>query len=238
MTLETVRRAARITVAAIVLAVAASAPAEAAGEVVLGAPGLYGEHGLGWGTERPSEIFNGGVPSGYVQEVGWENWGGRIARGSGLVPTYRPGGGYYAKRVPIRLRASRIRTCPGESGRAYTRMIVRHRTKPGGPWSDWFPWTLDLCDRDAKPKRCGSVGFTPNSDDGAFGITAFDTRCRTAKRVARASEQIGIEPGDPANYRFRFRRFVCNGYSFDSDAFPTIDWTCSRKTAVVTFDRS
>lgn len=216
----------------------ATAQAAAQEPVVLGTPGLYGEYGLGWGTERPVDVYNGGVPSGWVKQVEWKNWGGRVARGRGRVATYRPEGGYYAKLVPIKLRASRMRTCPGESGQAYTRMIARAKTRPGGPWGDWFPWTLDLCDFDAKPKQCGFVAFAPNSDYGAFGITAFDTRCRVAKRVARRSKKVAIESGDPAEYRFRFRGFVCNGYSFDSDELPAISWTCSRKTAVVTFDRS
>ena len=220
--------------AALLLALPAGA---AAAEPVLGAPGLYGEYGLGWGTERPAEIFNGGVPSGYIRGVEWKRWGRAVARGKGRVPTYKPEGGYYRKTVPIQLRASRLGHCEGHDGRAYTRMIARHRVKPGGRWSDWFPWTLDLCDLETEPRRCGKVAFGRNSDYGAFKITAFDTRCRTAKRVARASKRIAIRSGDPARYRFRTRGFVCNGYSFDSDPLPSISWTCSRKTAVVTFNR-
>lgn len=163
--------------------------------------------------------------------------GRAVARGKGRVATYRPEGGYYDEKVPIRIRASRIRSCEGSDEPAYTRMIVSHRVRPGGRWSDWFPWTLDLCSRETEPRECGNVGFAPNTDYGAFGITAFDTRCRSAKRVARASRRIKLKPGSPANYRFRTRGFVCNGYSFDSDNLPSIHWTCSRKTAVVTFDR-
>lgn len=40
--------------------------------------------GLGFGQVRPSEIFNGGDPTGRIQMVTWSSWGGSEARGLGM----------------------------------------------------------------------------------------------------------------------------------------------------------
>ena len=38
----------------------------------------------------------------------------------------------------------------------------------------------------AAARSCGSIAFTPNSDEGAGDIRARGVRCRVARRVARA----------------------------------------------------
>ena len=226
---------ARAAAAAVVLFLALAAPASAAGPV-LGARGLF-PNGTGWGTVRPVTLFNGGVPSGLIDDIRWTGWGRDVARGRGRKPTYRPGGGYYRRRVAVQLKATRLATCPGaEAVPAYTRLLVRSRVKPGGRYGDWFPGTLDLCDWRARPHRCGRVVFSPNSEYMASRITAWDTSCARARRVARASRRVRVKPRD-ASYRARFAGFVCNGYSLGS-RLPTISWSCSRGTAVVTFERS
>lgn len=40
-------------------------------------------HGAGFGQVRPSEIFNGGDPTGLVTHIIWESWGGTDAVGTG-----------------------------------------------------------------------------------------------------------------------------------------------------------
>lgn len=224
--------------ALVVLAVAAEAPAsERAPEPVLGVAGLY-EYGEGWGSPRPSTIFNGGAPSGLARDLTWRDWGDRVARGAGRIATYKPGGGYYSELVPIQLKALRLGDCPQAPGQpAYTRMLARARTRPGGPYRDWFPWALDLCDPIAKPDECGSIALAPRTNFGASDITAFDTSCRTARSVARASRRVHIRRHD-ARYRLRTRRFVCSGFSSSGDAPRSISWTCARGTAVVTFTRT
>jgi len=213
------------------------AAALAAQSPVLGIKGLM-LHGHGWGQSRPREIYNGGVPSGIAQDIRWRRWGSATARGVGLHPTYRPEGGYFRSLGVIQLKASKLGTCPDAPGkRAYTRLVTRSQIRPRGPFGDWYPWTLDVCDANAEPQNCNSVAFAPNSDFGAFEITAWDTSCATAEDVAGASRSVSIRPGS-ARYRMRTRDFVCRGYSFDGEGLPTITWNCSRNTAVVSFTRS
>jgi hypothetical protein len=213
---------------------ALASPAPAAGPPVLGKKGLM-PYGTGWGTAHPREIFNGGAPSGSVGRIRWRHWGAATATGSGRAPTYKPGGGYYAKRVRVQLRATRLGRCPGGHRRAYTRLIVREQTKPGGPFGDWFAWTLDLCDFDAEPAPCPAVSFAPERSDGAADLGAWDTDCPTAQAVAGASKAIAFDPGPhadgTASYRMTTQGFVCSGYSLDDE--PKITWGCLRGTAVV-----
>jgi hypothetical protein len=212
----------------------AASTAAAAHPPVLGKKGLM-PYGTGWGSAHPREIFNGGAPSGSVSRIRWRHWGAATATGSGRAPTYKPGGGYYAKRVRVQLRATRLGRCPGGHRRAYTRLIVREQTKPGGPFGDWFAWTLDLCDFDAEPAPCPAVSFAPERSDGAADLGAWDTDCQTAQAVAGASKAIAFDPGPhadgTASYRMTSQGFTCSGYSLDDE--PKITWGCLRGTAVV-----
>lgn len=110
---------------------------------VLGQKGHMGPYGKGWGKVRPKRIFNGGVPSGLIQRIRWTGWGGRTAKGTGRGHQYRPDGGYYAKRVAVRLRATRLDRCHRRGPRAYTRLKVRMQKWPGGPFGEWFLWAGD-----------------------------------------------------------------------------------------------
>jgi hypothetical protein len=218
----------------LVACLAMASAARAADPPVLGKKGLM-PYGTGWGTAHPREIFNGGAPSGSVSRIRWRHWGAATATGSGRAPTYKPGGGYYAKRVRVQLRATRIGRCPGGHRRAYTRLIVREQTKPGGQFGDWFAWTLDLCDFDAEPAPCPAVSFAPERSDGAVDLGAWDTDCQTAQAVAAASKPIAFDPGPhadgTASYRLKSQDFICSGSSLDDEA--TITWSCLRGTAVV-----
>ncbi len=209
-------------------------------EPVLGVPGLYGEFGEGWGTAHPERIFNGGSPSGLASGVAWQAWGSPSALGTGQIALYRPEGGYYDAPGAIELRASALGSCANAPAQpAYTRLMARIPQRPGGKLGDWFPWTLDLCDPEARATACRSVTFIKNSGSGAFEATAWDTGCATARKVAKASRRVPIRFGgkDLHKYRFRAFGFACNGYSFDSDELPSISWTCTRNTKVVTFTR-
>lgn len=226
------RRAASLIVIMAACAVLPAASAQAAAPV-LGKSGLF-PTGRGWGTAHPRTIFNGGSPGGLAEQIRWTRWGRATARGQGLVAAYRPQGGYYAQRVPIQFRASRLGRCPGSTKRAYTRLISRSHDRPGGSYGDWSPWTLDLCDAGATPRRCGLVAFTPNSDDGAFSITAWDTSCTTAQAVATASRDRPVRQRPPA---FTARGFRCSGF-YSGESLPSVLWRCTRNTAVVSFTRS
>ena len=227
-------RALTVSLLAVAACLCLVSPAAAAATPVLGKKGLM-PYGKGWGTAHPRTIFNGGAPSGSVSNIRWRHWGAATATGSGRAPQYRPSGGYYAKRVRVQLRATRLGRCPGGHRRAYTRLIVREQTRPGGPFGDWFAWTLDLCKFDAEPAPCPAVSFAPERSDGAADLGAWDTDCQTAQAVALASKAIAFDPGPHAGgfaqYRMQSQGFVCSGSSLDDR--PSIAWSCLRGTAVV-----
>ena len=109
-------------------------------DVVLGAE-EYAPNGAGFGTAEPQRIFNGGVPSGLVKKIKWNNWGGPTASGKGRGFQYKPDGGYYRRTVKVKLRARRIGQCPGHSERAYLELRAQVQNKPGGHFGDWFSWS-------------------------------------------------------------------------------------------------
>ena len=94
----------------------------------------------GWGTPHPSEIFNGGDPSGLVTHIHWSGWGGASASGHGLNAIFRPNGGYYDKLVTIDLRAYDKGRCTSHGPLAYRRLSVREPSRPGGPVGPWQAW--------------------------------------------------------------------------------------------------
>jgi hypothetical protein len=50
---------------------------------VLGQPAGAFSHGTGWGKVKPTEVFNGGDPTGLVTHISWSSWGGSSATGTG-----------------------------------------------------------------------------------------------------------------------------------------------------------
>ena len=66
--------------AAAAKAAAARAPAPTLGQMA----GIFGISGHGFGLVKPSEVFNGGDPTGLVTKVVWDSWGGPKAVGHGL----------------------------------------------------------------------------------------------------------------------------------------------------------
>ena len=100
----------------------------------------FAPHGVGWGTARPPTLFNGGDPSGKVWKIRWSSWGGKVVTGRGLNWVLRPTGGYYAKPVPIDLRAYRLGRCSPGQPLAYLHLDVREPSRPGGTVGRWFAW--------------------------------------------------------------------------------------------------
>ena len=94
----------------------------------------------GFGTARPSAIFNGGDPSGLVTHIHWTSWGQSVATGRGLNAIFMPEGGYYAQLVTIQLRAYDIGRCTPRGPLAYRRLPVREPSRPGGPVGPWVAW--------------------------------------------------------------------------------------------------
>ena len=97
--------------------------------------------GRGFGTVKPKQIHNGGVPSGWVHNIRWRNWGKPVAYGVGRGHQYKPKGGYYKRHVNVRFRATRLGYCGDSNREAYTLLKVRIQKKPGGSkLTKWFRW--------------------------------------------------------------------------------------------------
>lgn len=105
-----------------------------------------GYYAAGWGEVAPAVVSNGGASaSGTISRIHWSGWGGKVALGHGLNPTFMPHGGYYRKPVVIELRASDIRRCKRGGRLVYTRFSAREQVRPGGPMGKWFAWAADMC---------------------------------------------------------------------------------------------
>jgi hypothetical protein len=80
---------------------------------VLGSRSFAGPNGIGWGTYKPREIFNGGDPSGMIHAISWSTWGKTQTYGFGNAFIFRapPLGGYYPHAVQIELLASDLGRC-------------------------------------------------------------------------------------------------------------------------------
>ncbi|HXW79341.1 MAG TPA: hypothetical protein VEJ84_07565 [Acidimicrobiales bacterium] len=108
---------------------------------VLGSKSFAGPPGVGWGTYKPAEVFNGGDPSGMVKSITWTGWGTAQAVGYGQTYIFKPGGGYYAGSVRAELRASALGHCAPGGPLAYTQLAAREPSQPGGPLGRWFAWS-------------------------------------------------------------------------------------------------
>lgn len=77
--------AARLAAASLATAAIAGCSPGAASTVVpvLGRPAGIFVHGTGWGKVKPTEVFNGGDPTGLVTHISWSSWGGSTAMGTG-----------------------------------------------------------------------------------------------------------------------------------------------------------
>jgi hypothetical protein len=108
---------------------------------VLGSKSFAGPRGVGWGTYRPREIFNGGDPSGMITSITWTGWGNPTATGYGKGWIFKPGGGYYANAVTVELRADTLGHCTAAGPAAYRHLAVAEPSRPGGPLGKWFSWS-------------------------------------------------------------------------------------------------
>lgn len=116
-----------------------AASAGAASSPVLGSKAFAASDGKGFGTAEPSEIFNGGDPSGSVTKIHWTGWGNPSSIGYGLNPIFKPGGGYYGKLARVDLRATELGKCGAKA--AYTLLEIRAPKHPGGKLGKWQLWS-------------------------------------------------------------------------------------------------
>lgn len=165
----------------------------AAARLVLGSHSYAGIYGKGWGHVRPRTIYNGGAPSGLVVKIRWRGWGRAVAHGVGKTSIYRPGGGYYAKRVSIQLRASRRGRCPGGSRRAYRTLRVRVPARPGGRLGPWQYWSgrSSVCGASSSSSRSAADAGRPSTSllAGPAAGTA-----RTNSDVYDSLGRLGLDP--------------------------------------------
>jgi len=68
----------------------ASPPASPSGTPTLGQLAGDFAHGQGFGQVKPSEIFNGGDPTGLVTHIAWSSWGGSQATATGTAEYVGP----------------------------------------------------------------------------------------------------------------------------------------------------
>jgi hypothetical protein len=68
----------------------ASPAASPAGTPTLGQLAGDFAHGQGFGQVKPSEIFNGGDPTGLVTHIAWSSWGGSRATATGTAEYVGP----------------------------------------------------------------------------------------------------------------------------------------------------
>jgi hypothetical protein len=127
------------SLALVLCALGAATASASAANPVLGAKAFAAPYGKGWGTAEPSEIFNGGDPSGSVSKIKWNGWGNPSAIGYGLNPIFKPHGGYYRKPARVELRATDLGKCGRQA--AYTKLEIRAPKKPGGKLGKWMPWS-------------------------------------------------------------------------------------------------
>lgn len=86
----------------------------------------------------------------------------------------------------------------------------------------------------AKPANCGDVGFTPQTDDGAFNIVATGVSCERARRVATMTRNRRY--ADPLSYEAD--GFSCTGTRVPNEGLPGVDWRCTRNGDTITFTRN
>jgi hypothetical protein len=108
---------------------------------VLGSRAFIPRGGVGWGTYKPRQVFNGGDPSGDVSAIVWTDWGRNTAYGVGKGSVFKPGGGYYPALVREELRADRLGHCSAGGPAAYRQLEVRVPSRPGGPLGKWILWS-------------------------------------------------------------------------------------------------
>ncbi|HEX3827349.1 MAG TPA: hypothetical protein VHV82_08770 [Sporichthyaceae bacterium] len=132
----------------------ASGPTAAAGaEPTLGSAGDPEQDPArrGYGTVRPVVVDNGGDPTGIVEEITWNSWGGRRALGSGTSwydPPNTPVAASTA--APVTIEAFDLGSCQGHP--AYLKV----------QW--WFPTHGETAESNGPPAIDTCPGATPAAE--------------------------------------------------------------------------
>jgi hypothetical protein len=82
-------------------------------------------------------------------------------------------------------------------------------------------------------RSCGTVGFAPASDAGAFDIRAFNLGCGVARAVARDARHVSVTRGP---FRYRTHGFTCKGEPSGGEVgLPAVSWRCNKPAHRVLF---
>ena len=104
-------------------------------------------HGKGFGEVKPSEVFNGGDPTGLVTHVVWKSWGGREAVGMGESEYVAPNQDVAeGSEQPATVVAFKLGTCTRRSPRPTSTASRREHVlrSPKKTWNGQFGWRWNL----------------------------------------------------------------------------------------------
>jgi hypothetical protein len=95
-------------------AAAASSAAPSALPALGRMAGVFAHGSVGFGQVRPAEVFNGGDPTGLINKITWQSWGGAIATGTGTSTYVGPNQSVAAGQpAPATIVAFDLGTCNG-----------------------------------------------------------------------------------------------------------------------------
>jgi hypothetical protein len=88
----------------------------------------------------------------------------------------------------------------------------------------------------AHARQCGNVIFAPQSEEGAFSISAHGTSCQVARQVAAQSRPRSDSRGSPSYSALSYR---CRGASGQLGGMGkyVVTFTCARGHSTVSFLR-
>jgi hypothetical protein len=182
----------------------------------------------GYGESHPRVIFNGGDPSGLVNDIHWTHWGSRRATGWGRGLFVWPGLTVAeGLRTRARVVAFHLGSCEGHASYdALEWFFPRYheRFHPGEYG--------EICSEHFRrrntyhPRHCGGLMLANRVK--AFSITAENMNCRSARRLVRTTPaaRYAFSGG-----RFRHRGYYCGSTGweeFGSDS--TFDCALDRRS--------
>jgi hypothetical protein len=213
-----------------VLALLPGAAIAGGGSPVLGQ--TSGPNQRGYGEARPSVIFNGGDPTGFVGGIRWSHWGAKRATGWGYGLFVWPGLAVAeGQRAKARVVAYHLGTCGGvRSYNAVQWFFPRygqrfHPGEGGSICAERHPHFSGY-----HPRHCANLALSRFSE--ASSITALHLSCRRAKTLIRTSQvrRYAISGG-----RFRHRGYYCGSSGWGGGEPPAL-FQCALDLRSVTFE--
>jgi hypothetical protein len=162
-------------------------------EIFAGGPASWG-----WGAYKPQEIYNGGDPTGRVQNIHWSSWGRRTAIGHG-TGWYVPSNGDVAggKSAQIELRAFDLGHCVAGGPLAYQHLDARGPAPRGHKLGLWYSWSArrTLCRFGFGTTSAPSATTTTRPTPSA--ITGATLQARLPVVSCQTSFGVSLPPSPP-----------------------------------------